>query len=105
MAQYMAQYMDVSSKKFGPCHCCGRRHDARLCKFKASTCHRCGKQGPVCRTASPPPVDKRKKNNKRFYRKRRTGGTKWLEAELEDGDALPLNVLQGNISQQPGYLY
>ena len=30
------------SKKFGPCHRCGRRHDARTCKFKGATCHHCG---------------------------------------------------------------
>ena len=37
------------SKKFGPCHRCGRRHDARTCKFKGATCHRCGHIAPVCK--------------------------------------------------------
>ena len=53
------------SEKFGPCRRCGRRHDARTCKFKGATCHRCGKQGhiaPVCKSASPPPADRGKKS-------------------------------------------
>ena len=74
-------------KKFGPCHRCGRRHDARTCKFKGATCHRCGKQGhiaPVCKSASPPPADRgKKKFNYRASHRRQTGGTKWLETEVE----------------------
>ena len=82
------------SEKFGPCHRCGRRHDARTCKFKGATCHRCGKQGhiaPVCKSASPPPADRgKKKFNYRASHRRQTGGTKLLDTEVEDNDsALP----------------
>ena len=53
-------------KKFQPCYHCGRRHDAKTCKFRDATCHRCGKQGhigPVCRTTNPPTADIGKKYN------------------------------------------
>ena len=35
------------------CYRCGRHHDARSCKFRDATCHKCGKCGhiaPVCRS-------------------------------------------------------
>lgn len=32
-------------KKFETCFRCGRRHNAKTCKFKDATCHGCGKQG------------------------------------------------------------
>ena len=38
-------------KKFHPCHRCSRQHDVNTCKFRNTTCHRCGKTGhigPVC---------------------------------------------------------
>ena len=93
-------------KKFQPWHRCGRRHDAKTCKFKDATCHRCGKQGHIrlaCRHRSPPPVDGGgKKDNDRLYRGKRAGGTnKWLEADDEDKDALPLFVLEGDVPQPP----
>ena len=94
-----------SHKKFGPCHCCGRHHDAKTCKFKEATCHKCGKQGhiaTVCRFASPPSDDKGKKRyNNKPYHKRRAGGIMWLEADEEDKEALPLFVLQGDVPQPP----
>ena len=84
-----------------PCYRCGRRHDASFCKFKEATCHRCGKQGhiaPVCKTASPPPADR---GSFRSYQQRQTGGTKWMVAEVEDNEALPLFVLRGDPPQPP----
>lgn len=93
-------------KKFQPCHRCGRRHDARTCKFKDATCHKCGKQGhirPACRSGSPPSADRggRKNNGRPYQRRQRSGSNKWLEADEEDKDALPLFVLEGDVPQPP----
>lgn len=91
-------------KKAKPCYRCNRRHDPKLCKFKDSNCHRCGKQGhiaPACKTTSLPPVDGGKKLGYRPYRKRKAGGTKWVEVDGDDSDALPLFTLQGELPQPP----
>ena len=57
----------------------------------------------MCKSASPPPADRgKKKFNYRASHRRQTGGTKWLDTEVEDNDsALPLFVLQGDIPQPP----
>ena len=62
-----------------------------------------GHIAPVCKSASPPPADRgKKKFNYRASHRRQTGGTKWLDTEVEDNDsALPLFVLQGDMPQPP----
>ena len=95
----------IAPVKLGPCYRCGRRHDAKSCKFKEATCHKCGKLGhiaPVCRSASPPSVDKGKKRYKpKRYHRGKASGTKWLEADEEDKVALPLFVLWCDVPQPP----
>ena len=99
----------VKSSPRVKCHRCGRRHDPKQCKFKDAICHKCGKQGhisPACLTASPPPVDRGTRRGRtrgfRSYRGRRMGGTtKWVDADMEDSDPLPLFVLQGDLPQPP----
>ena len=52
---------------------------------------------PVCRSSSPPSVNKGKKQYKsKHYHRGNAGGTKWLE---EDKDPLPLFVLWGDLPQ------
>ena len=89
-------------EKAKTCYRCGRRHDAKVFKFKEANCHRCGKRGhiaPVCRsTTSPPSVDKGKKCG---FRPKKAGSTKWLEADEDDSVALPLFTLQGELPQPP----
>ena len=57
----------------------------------------------VCKTASPPPVDRGagKKSGYRSYHRRKAGSTEWVEIDEEDTDALPLFVLQGDFPQPP----
>jgi len=72
----MTKRVDVTAlvrtqEKATTCYHCGRHHDAKLCKFRDTKCHKCGKTGhiaPVCKTSVPPPVDKRKKSGYRSYR-------------------------------------
>ena len=82
-------------KKFQTCHRCGRRRDAKSCKFKDATCYKCGKQGhirPACRSGSPSSAVRggRKNNGRPYQSRQRSGSNKWLEADEEDKDALPL---------------
>ena len=92
----------IAPVKLAPCCRCGRRHDAKSCKFKEAICHKCGKLwhiAPVRRSSSPSSVDKGKKRYKpKHYHRKKAGGTKWLE---EDNNPLPLFVLWGDVPQPP----
>ena len=95
-----------TQEKARPCFRCGRCNDLKLCKFREAKCHRCGRLGhiaPVCKTASPPPVDRGagKRSGYRSYHRRKVGGIKWVEVDEEDADALPLFLLQGDFPQPP----
>ena len=94
---------NASREKAKPCYRCGRKHDARLCKFKDAICRRCGKQGhisPACKTASPPPVDTRKRNYRPYRKKCPDASNQWLDVEDTD-NKLPMFILSGEVSQPP----
>ena len=85
------------------CYRCGRRHDENSCKFKTAKCHRCGKSGhiaPVCRSVSPPPRTPGPKRSYQ-YRKRKKGGTKWVDTDPDLDEPVPLLSLQSEVPQPP----
>ena len=56
----------------------------------------------MCRTTNPPTADRGKKYNVRPYQGKKRGGThKWLDADEDDKDALPLLALEVDVAQPP----
>lgn len=90
------------------CYRCGRRHDAKTCKFREAECHKCGKTGhiaPVCRSnpaRSSPPSTKRQWHHKKNSSK--SGGARWLvvgDAQSQSSDDLGTYMVKCATPQPP----
>ena len=105
----------AGASKLRPCHRCGRRHDAKTCKFRDAECHKCGKTGhiaPVCRStpkkpnevSSPPSTCRPKGPPKHKGKGWKSGGARWLGtgvSQSESSDDLGTYTLTDATPQPP----